>query len=67
MKNLVSIIVPCYNQSHFLSETLQSVLNQTYIHWECIIVNDGSPDNTEAVAKIWCDKHSRISYIYKEN
>lgn len=63
----VSIIVPCYNQAQYLDEALQSLLEQTYTHWECIIVNDGSPDNTEAVAKIWIEKDSRFKYIYKEN
>lgn len=67
MSVLVSIIVPCYNQAHFLSEALQSVLEQTYTNWECIIVNDGSPDNTEHVAKAWCKKDERFKYIYKEN
>jgi glycosyltransferase involved in cell wall biosynthesis len=68
MKNtLVSIIVPCYNQAHFLNESLASVLNQTYIHWECIIVNDGSPDNTKEVAKNWCETDKRFRYIEKEN
>lgn len=67
MNTLVSIIVPCYKQAHFLNESLQSVLNQTYTHWECIIVNDGSPDNTDVVAKQWCDKDKRFQYIYKNN
>ena len=53
MSFLVSIIVPCYNQAQFLPETLQSVLDQTYTNWECIIVNDGSLDNTEEVALEW--------------
>lgn len=66
-KILVSIIVPCYNQAHFLDEALQSVLNQSYNYWECIIVNDGSPDNTEAKAKEWCDRDKRFKYLYKEN
>jgi len=67
MNILVSIIVPCYNQSHFLNESLQSVLDQTYVDWECIIVNDGSRDNTESIAQQWCEKDNRFSYLYKEN
>ncbi|WP_016991392.1 glycosyltransferase family 2 protein [Flavobacterium sp. ACAM 123] len=64
---LVSIIVPCYNQAQFLDEALQSVLDQTYTDWECIIVNDGSPDHTEEVAKKWAAKDNRFNYYYKEN
>lgn len=64
---LISIIVPCYNHAQYLDECLQSVLDQTYQDWECIIVNDGSPDNTEAVAKKWLIKDTRFKYYYKEN
>lgn len=64
---LVSIIVPCYNQSKYLDEALQSVLDQSYENWECIIVNDGSFDETEDVAKKWCYKDSRFKYYYKIN
>ncbi|GEL12392.1 hypothetical protein SAMN05192550_2257 [Flavobacterium glycines] len=64
---LVSIIVPCYKQAHYLSEALQSVLEQRYSNWECIIVNDGSPDNTEIIAKEWIEKDVRFQYLYKEN
>ena len=67
MNPLVSIIVPCYKQAHFLNESLQSVLDQTYVDWECIIVNDGSPDNTESIAQQWCEKDNRFTYLYKEN
>ncbi|WP_405223456.1 glycosyltransferase family 2 protein [Dokdonia sp. Asnod1-B02] len=67
MSTLVSIIVPCYNQAHFLKESLQSVLEQTYTAWECIIVNDGSPDDTESQAMRWCEKDDRFKYVYKEN
>jgi glycosyltransferase involved in cell wall biosynthesis len=63
----VSIIVPCYNQAQFLDEALQSVLDQTYQDWECIIVNDGSPDNTEELAKKWVEKDNRFVYLKKEN
>lgn len=63
----VSIIVPCYNQAQYLPEALQSVLKQTYENWECIIVNDGSPDNTDDVAQGWVSKDARFIYLYKEN
>lgn len=64
---LISIIVPCYKQAQYLSECLQSVTDQTYQNWECIIVDDGSPDNTENIAKTWCLKDKRIKYLYKDN
>lgn len=63
----ISIIVPCYNQSHFLDECLQSILDQTYQNWECIIVNDGSHDDTEEISKKWVEKDSRFQYLYKTN
>lgn len=64
---LISVVVPCYNQAQYLDECLQSVLDQTFQDWECIIVNDGSPDHTEKVAKRWVERDSRFRYIYKEN
>ena len=54
---LVSVIIPCYNQAHFLSEAVESVIKQTFADWECIIVNDGSPDNTTQVAKSLIGKY----------
>ncbi len=67
MTELVSVIVPCFNHAKFLSEALQSILNQTHQDWECLIVDDGSPDNTAEVARQWCEKDSRFKYLYKEN
>ena len=66
-KTLVSVIVPCYNHAHYLPDALLSILNQTYTHWECIIINDGSPDNTDEVAQQWLIKDSRFKYYKKEN
>lgn len=63
----VSIIIPCYKQAQFLIETLESVLSQTYPHWECIIVNDGSPDNTEEIAQRYCELDNRFIYLAKTN
>lgn len=64
---LVSVIVPCFSYAQYLPEALNSVLAQTYTNWECIIVNDGSPDNTEEVALEYRKKDSRFKYFYKEN
>ncbi len=49
--NLVSIIIPCYNQAQYLEESVQSAVDQTYPDIEVIIVNDGSSDNTQEVAE----------------
>ena len=67
MNILISIIVPCYNQAQYLDECLESILNQTFQDWECIIVNDGSADNTDQVAVIWTQKDNRFKYISKQN
>lgn len=67
VKGLVSVIVPCYNYAHFLGETLDSVIAQTYTNWECLIIDDGSTDNTKEVADNYCKKDSRIKYIYQSN
>ncbi|OXA92208.1 glycosyltransferase family 2 protein [Flavobacterium hercynium] len=66
-KPLVSIIVPCYNQAQYLDEALESVLCQSHANWECILVNDGSHDHTEEIAKKWILRDDRFKYYYKSN
>lgn len=66
-ESLISVIVPCYNQAQYLPETLDSVIAQTYVNWECIIVNDGSTDNTAEIAQRYCAKDSRFRYVEKKN
>lgn len=63
----ISIIVPCFNQAHYLPEALESIQRQTYHHWECIIIDDGSTDNTGEVAWKWLVKDNRFRYMRKEN
>ncbi len=63
----VSIIIPCYNQAKYLEETLYSILNQTYSNWECLIVNDGSSDETEQIAKQFTARDKRFNCFFKEN
>jgi glycosyltransferase involved in cell wall biosynthesis len=67
MDPIISVIMPCYNQAQYMPEALQSLLDQDYPHWECIMVNDGSPDNTDEVARQWVKKDNRFKYFKKEN
>jgi glycosyltransferase involved in cell wall biosynthesis len=62
---LVSIIIPTYNRAHLIGETLDSVLVQTYQNWECIIVDDGSSDNTDEVVSEYVKKDSRFKYFHR--
>lgn len=64
---LVSIIIPVYNDALFIIETLVSVVNQNYTNWECVIVNDGSSDNSENLIQDFIKSESRFKYIFKEN
>jgi len=67
MAPLVSIIINCYNQSHYLERSVKSVLAQTFTDLECLIVDDGSTDNTRQVAENLMALDSRVRYCYKEN
>ena len=63
----VSIITPCYNQGKYLAEALDSVLAQTWSDWECIVVNDGSTDITDEIAREYLKKDNRFKYIVQNN
>ena len=66
--NIVSIIIPCYNQAQYLEESVQSALDQTYEHIEIIIVNDGSTDHTEMVARQFTEQFpDKVKLISKTN
>ena len=64
MKNCrISIIVPCYNDEEFLRETLDCLQKQTIEDWECIIVNDGSTDNSIKILREYEAKDSRYKIM----
>lgn len=64
IKGLVSIIMPSWNTGAFISESIQSVINQTYKQWELVIVDDCSTDNSETVIASFRDE--RIKYYRNE-
>lgn len=64
---LISIIVPCYNVEAFIKKALQSIYLQTYTNWECILVDDGSKDQTKDEIDVWLKKDSRFKYFYQDN
>jgi glycosyltransferase involved in cell wall biosynthesis len=67
MSSFFSIIIPCYNQAIYLPDCLNSLLEQSYTDWEAIVVNDGSSDSTNEVARDFCNKDPRIKLIEKVN
>lgn len=64
---LVSVVVPSYNYGHLVRETLDSLAAQTYAAWECVVVDDGSTDDTEAVVKAYAETEPRVRYVRQEN
>ena len=63
----ICIIIPVYNAENFLVECLDSIRKQTYPHWRCILVNDGSIDNSQKIIDEYCSIDSRFVCFVKEN
>lgn len=63
----VSILIPCYNVERYLPQCLESVISQTYHDLQVVLVDDGSKDNTLAVAHGYASKDSRIEVYHQEN
>jgi glycosyltransferase involved in cell wall biosynthesis len=64
---LVSVVIPCYNQAHFLGEAIQSTLSQSYPDFEVIVVDDGSTDDTEKVGSGYTAADQRVKLIRQQN
>jgi glycosyltransferase involved in cell wall biosynthesis len=63
---LVSIIIPVYNVEKYIRRCLDSVLAQTFKDYECILVDDGSPDNCPAICDAYVEKDKRFKVIHKQ-
>jgi len=68
---MISVVIPLYNKEKSITTTLQSVIDQTHTDWECIVVNDGSTDNSLAVLKNFVDKlkieDRKLKIVSKQN
>lgn len=64
---MISIIIPIYNVEAFLDKCIKSVIYQSYTNWECILINDGSKDNSGYICDLWDKKDSRIRVIHQTN
>lgn len=67
ISSFISIIIPVYNNEKEIAETLQSVKNQTFTNWECIVINDGSIDHSEMVILENISGDNRFQYCFQEN
>ena len=66
-KDLISVIIPVYNLSEYLSKSIDSVLAQTYTNFEIIAVDDGSTDDSAKLLKEYALKDNRVKPVFKEN
>lgn len=63
---LVSVIMPCYNMASYVSDSIKSVIAQTYPHWELLIVDDASTDTTVNIIESFSQTDSRIKFAIKK-
>jgi glycosyltransferase involved in cell wall biosynthesis len=64
---LVSVIIPCYNAQRTITQAIESVLWQTHPKWECIIVDDGSTDDSPSIVRAFARRDRRIKYVRQQN
>jgi len=64
---LISVVVPAYNHGRFLDHTLRSIQQQSFVDWECVVVDDGSTDNTSATAQRYATEDHRFRAVRTEN
>ena len=63
INNKISVILPVYNSEEYVSESITSILNQTYKNFELIIIDDGSTDNSKVICKNFSKKDNRIIFL----
>lgn len=66
-KKMVSIVLPVYNGEKYLEKSIQSVISQSYMNWELLILDDCSTDNSSIIAKKYVARDNRIKYYRNES
>lgn len=64
---MISVIIPTYNYGQYVTEAIQSVQNQSFSDWECLVIDDGSTDNTKQIVLDISASDSRVRYFYQTN
>lgn len=64
---MISVVIPVYNVAPYLEECLQSIVNQKFTDWECILVDDGSTDGSGTLCDNWSRKDTRIVVVHQAN
>ena len=64
---LLSVIIPVYNVEKYIGRCLDSIISQTFTNWECIIIDDGSPDKSGMICDEYAQNDSRIRVVHKKN
>lgn len=67
MRPKISIVIPVYNVEKYIKECLDSIIKQTFTEWECLLIDDGSPDNSGAICDEYVKKDSRFKVYHKQN
>lgn len=67
MPEVISIVVPVYNAERTLNECVDSILSQTYSHFELLLVDDGSTDKSGVICDAYAAKDSRVRVFHKPN
>jgi glycosyltransferase involved in cell wall biosynthesis len=67
MNPRVSIIMATYNRAKFIAETLRAIQNQTFLDWECLIIDDGGTDSTKEIIAPFIEKDNRFKFYLRPN
>lgn len=63
----IVVVIPCYNQGKYVADAIKSLIDQTYVHWKCVVINDGSSDNSDKVIREAIGDDDRFVYINQAN